>query len=101
MSKKKIMYNSFKEINLHMFVEIGRIKKPQKLAFITTRMICVLVNQMRDRPVNEDFLSWPSIQHFINQNVNKFTQEVMQMKHKLLSLDFSIDPFLELKDSYF
>lgn len=46
------MNNSFKEINLQVFVEFGRIKKPQKVALVAGRMICYLVNSLRDKPAN-------------------------------------------------
>eukprot|EP00347_Sterkiella_histriomuscorum_P015927 403355156 len=101
LSKKQKLKASFKEVNLQMFVELARIKKPQKIAFLVGRMICLLVNQMRDRQINEDFMSWVSIQSFINQSVNKFTQEVQALKQKILDLNFEVDFFVELRDQFF
>jgi len=34
------MLASFKEVNLGVFVEIARIKKPQKQALLTMKMFC-------------------------------------------------------------
>jgi hypothetical protein len=52
------MIASFKEINLGVFVEIARIKKPSKQALQTMRIFCQLVNALRERPLDEDFSSW-------------------------------------------
>lgn len=32
-----------------MFVELGKLKKPSKVTFQTAKMICLLVNSMRDK----------------------------------------------------
>jgi hypothetical protein len=68
------MIGSFSEINLNVFVEIARIKKPQKIAFQAGRMVVLLVNTFREKPaLFDDFMAWQRIQSFINANVNKFT----------------------------
>ena len=72
-SKRAKLIKSFKEINLQVFVELGRIKKPSKHAFIAGKMICLIVNIMREKPILDEFDNWPAIQAFINHNVNKFT----------------------------
>lgn len=55
------MLKSFNDINLSVFVEIARIKKPQKHAFQAGRMLCLLVNSFRDRPETEDFDNWAKV----------------------------------------
>jgi len=51
--------------------------------------------------LSEDFNSWQAIQCFINQNVNKFTQEVISIKPRLLDFSYAYEPFLEIRDEYF
>jgi hypothetical protein len=54
-------------------VELSRIKKPQKFAFIAGKMLCMLVNALRDKPLRETFDQWTSILNFIaSGGVNKF-----------------------------
>jgi hypothetical protein len=81
--RKQRLNNAFKEISLFVFVELGRIKKPQKQAYIIGRMLCMLVNACKDKPISENFYQWSAVQHFINHNINKFTQEVMCIKTKV------------------
>ncbi|CDW85880.1 UNKNOWN [Stylonychia lemnae] len=100
-SKKQKLNASFKEINLGVFVEIGRIKKPSKQAQQTLKMFCQLVNALRDRPLSEDFSNWQNVQYLINQNVNKFTQEVLSIKSRLIDFSYSYEPFIEIKEQYF
>lgn len=53
------MISSFNEINLNVFVEIARIKKPQKIAFLAGRMIVLLINTFREKPfLFDDFMAW-------------------------------------------
>lgn len=47
-------------------------------------MLCLIVNALREKQGKDDFNSWPRIQQFVNANVNKFTQEVLNMKLKVL-----------------
>ena len=64
-SKKNKMMNSFNTINIRIFAELERIKKPQKYALQAGKMLCLLVNAFRDKPVKESFDSWNIIQFFV------------------------------------
>ena len=46
-------------------------------------MICLLVQAFRDSQAVQKFDQWHQIQSYINQNVNRFTQEVIVMKIKV------------------
>lgn len=67
------MLESFDMINLGLFVEIERIKKPQKNAFDAGKMLCQLVCIFRDKAPKVDLSQWSNIQSFVNSNVNKLT----------------------------
>ena len=43
------MLMAFADINIGVFVEIARIKKPQKAAFQAGRMVALLVSAFRDK----------------------------------------------------
>lgn len=62
-----------------------------------------MVNTLREKPVNEEFNQWPVIQSFINSNVNKFTQEVLSLKSKLVENkdDINVDEVKKLKELFF
>lgn len=100
---KQRLINSFKEINIHIFVEFGRIKKPQKIAFIIGRMLCLLANGMREKPLKDDFTQWSSIQAFISASVNKFSQEVLNIKNRVLENSplVKLESLIHIRDTYF
>ena len=52
-------------------------------------MLCQLVDMFRERPCTDDFSNWQSIQAYISQNVNKFTQEAIGLKSKLQDKSYS------------
>ena len=83
-SNRQKLINAFAAININTFVDIERIKKPQKHALWTGRMLCLLISILRDKPVNDDFSSWDSVQNFVTGNLNKFTNEVLALQKKLL-----------------
>ena len=62
---------------MNLFIEIERIKKPQKHALWTGRMLCLLVSILREKPINDNFNSWESVVGFLNGNVTRFTNEVL------------------------
>lgn len=95
---------------MHIFVELCRIKKPSKIALVTGRLICLLVNLMRERPYDLDFSEWAHIKAFIEHNVNRFTQEVQSIKKRVIviegeqAMNFSSDQltaFELLRQAYF
>jgi hypothetical protein len=48
-------------------------------------MVVLLINTFRDKPfLFDDFMAWQRIQSFINASVNKFTQEVLSLKQKVV-----------------
>lgn len=56
------MFNSFQQMNVGVFIELERIKKPAPVAVATAKMFCMFVNSFRDKPLEEDIDSWPKIQ---------------------------------------
>jgi len=66
-------------------------------------MLCQLVNILRDKSTSEEFNQWPTIQSFINHNVNKFTQEVLSLKTKLIEGkdEFNVNEVRKLKELFF
>ena len=69
---------------MNIFVEFERIRKPSKHAQSTGRMLCLLVNAFREKQYKDDFQSWSSVIHFVCSNVNRFSQEVLALKNKIL-----------------
>lgn len=80
-------------MNIQVFAEIARIKKPSKAALVTCQMLCNFVIIMRDllsigkakeQLASQDsinqFQEWSQIQAFICTNTSKFTQDVLQIK---------------------
>ena len=56
------MINSFATINVGVFIELERIKKPNNLAIQTSKMFCMFVNAFRDKPYEGDIIdSWPKV----------------------------------------
>jgi hypothetical protein len=47
-SLKQKMNSSFKDVSLHVLVEICKIKKPQKVTLLAAKVLCILVNSFRD-----------------------------------------------------
>ena len=103
MTRKQLMLNSFSQINLSVFIELERIKKPQKHAFLAGRMLCCLVNAFRERPIKDNFFEWTRIQSYVTFNVNKFFQEVQNIKNRLMDRKshFYAERFLDIKDEFF
>lgn len=66
-------------------------------------MLCMLVNIFRDKPIKEEFDTWPVIQSFISHNVNKFSQEVLQIKNKVLEKinAYPLEQFRRMKEEFF
>ena len=99
------MLQAFKEINLHMFVELGKLKKPSKVTFQTAKMICMLVNSMRDRSTRldvDELDQWSGIQRFMNANINQYVAEVLSLKNRLQDLDsFGPEVFIMIRDQFF
>jgi hypothetical protein len=68
---KKEMTEAFEAINLSVFDDILRIKKPSLQAMTAGQMVCKLVTSFRggSSKINLDtmFLSWREIQDFISK----------------------------------
>lgn len=60
-SKKIRMVNSFNALNLGIFIELDRIKKPQRFALQAGKMICMLANAFREKPSSNPFDEWTKI----------------------------------------
>ena len=87
-SKAQILALAFKDVNLHVFADITRIKKPSKAALITGQLLSSFVLLMRDafNPKalpNVDLMDWPSIIHLVTGNLTKFTLEIQGIRTKL------------------
>ena len=82
--------NSFQQMNVGVFIELERIKKPAPVALQTAKMFCLVVNSFREKPVDEcDIDSWPKIQQFIATHITRYLSEVLcNIKNKVF-LDFS------------
>ena len=80
---------AFKDVNIHMFADITRIKKPSKAALITGQLLSSFVLLMRDayNPSSTiktvEPLEWAEILQLITGNLLKFTLEVQGIKEKL------------------
>lgn len=79
---------AFKDVNLHVFADIARIKKPSKAALVTGQLLSSFVLLMRDafnpRAIpNVDILDWPSIIQLVTGNLTKFTLEIQGIRTKL------------------
>ena len=80
---------AFKDVNIHMFADITRIKKPSKAALITGQLLSSFVLLMRDAysPSSTiktvEPLEWTEILQLITGNLLKFTLEVQGIKEKL------------------
>lgn len=48
-------------MNVGVFIELERIKKPSPVIFETTRMFCLFANSFRDKPLEEDLSNWTKI----------------------------------------
>jgi hypothetical protein len=55
------MINSFSQVNIGVFVELERIKKPSAIAYQTGKMFCMFANTFKGRPIEENIDSWPKI----------------------------------------
>ncbi len=84
--KKLKMFNSLESMNVGVFIELERIKKPSNLALQTTRMFCMLVNAFRDKPFSaEEIEGWPKIQQFLTNHVTRFMSDILaNIKNKVL-----------------
>jgi hypothetical protein len=87
--KKQKMLNSFQQMNVGVFIELERIKKPSPIAVLTAKMFCMFVNAFRERPAEEEMESWPRIQAFIVSHITRYLSEILcNIKNKIL-LDFN------------
>lgn len=89
------MVEAFEAINLGVFDDVLRIKKPSLQALNAAQMMCKLVTSFRggSSKINLDalFLSWRDITDFISkkQNITKFNQEITQLiQHMILSPEY-------------
>lgn len=83
--KKQKMLNSFSSMNIGVFIELERIKKPSSIALQTARLTCLFLNAFRDKPQEEDLDSWPKLQQYIHSHVTKFATEILcNIKTKVL-----------------
>ena len=66
-------------------------------------MLCLLVNAFRDKPVKEAlFTDWTKIQSFVNNNVNKFTREILDLKQKILEQPpLHTEKFMKIRTEFF
>ena len=76
------MNQCLKDVNLSVFVELCKVKKPLKLTFIAVRLLCLLVNSYRETAEEHSFENWVEIQHCVMGNQSKFSQEVSNLKVK-------------------
>jgi hypothetical protein len=59
--KKQKLFNSFQAMNVGVFIELERIKKPSNLAIQTAKMFCMCVNAFREKPLEGEVDTWPKI----------------------------------------
>lgn len=64
--RTQLLHSAFKDVSLQVFVEIARIKKPQRAALITGQLLASFVIIMRDiltaNPVDQNInMDWPQI----------------------------------------
>lgn len=80
------MVNYFAMINIGIFVELERIKKPSSVVLSACQMFCMFANAFRDKPFLEDLGNWTKILFFINTNITKGLGDVLaNIKSKVLS----------------
>jgi lipoate synthase len=76
-------------MNIGVFVELERIKKPSILMHQTCSMFCLFVNIFRDKPLDVDFSNWNKVHQYINTSITKYITEILtNIKNKILS-DFA------------
>lgn len=72
-SLKEKVNESFKKVTLNVLVELGKIKKPNRVTFMVAKLLCLVVEAFRDDKYNLDsFDDWSYIQHYILSNPNRF-----------------------------
>ena len=85
-----------------LFIELTRIKKPHRSAFQAGRMLCMLVNAFRDKPLVHQFLHWEAIISFMDSsNLSRFTREVQAIKVKLDPFAHCLNDLIEIRNLFF
>lgn len=85
-TKKQKVLNSFQQMNVGVFIELERIKKPSPVAIQTAKMFCMCVNSFKDKPIDEEINTWPKIKQFISAHITKYMSEILcNIKNKVFT----------------
>ena len=91
-------------LDMQMFLELERIKKPSAAVLSIAKMVCLFVEIVKERETKEmdrveKLVTWAQIQDCIRENL---TDKVTQIKSLLLSkLSTAQNGSLMLRNAYF